>query len=182
MPFHVALAHVGERGRFVAVDGDEELLGVEAVHLDEPVGVRDGAVDDDEDEVVVVVELGTLAELLGVLDRERVELEDLAQDREVVLIGPVDIDPEERAPGEQPLDVLATEAHLLAAAVVNDHAAVRRRTPRFGLGVLRASGQRVACNRAGEFRARHLRGGYRCRPDACDAIGSRLPPTPRRPR
>ena len=84
---HVALAHLGEGRCFVAVDGDEELLGVEAVHLDESVVVGDGAVDDDEDEVVVVVELRALAELLGVLDRERVELEDVAQDRVVVLVG-----------------------------------------------------------------------------------------------
>jgi hypothetical protein len=43
------------------------------VHLDEPIRIRNGPVDDEEDEVVVLLELGTLAEVLRVLDRERVE-------------------------------------------------------------------------------------------------------------
>ena len=51
------------------------------MHLDEPVLVGRGAVDDEEHVVVVVVDLRPLAEVLGVLDRERVELEDVAQDR-----------------------------------------------------------------------------------------------------
>ncbi len=129
LALHVALPHLGERRRFVAVDGDEELLGVEAVHLDEAVVVRDGSVDDDEDEVVVFVELRALRELLGVLDGERVELEDVAQDRVVGLVRLVDIDPEEGVAGEELLDVLAAEVHLFAAAVVDDRAGVRRRTP-----------------------------------------------------
>ena len=53
------------------------------MHLDEPVVVGRGAVDDEEDEVVVVVDLGALPEVLGVLDRERMELEDVAEDLEV---------------------------------------------------------------------------------------------------
>jgi len=35
----VAPADLGKRGAVVAVDGDEEALGVEAVHLDQPVVV-----------------------------------------------------------------------------------------------------------------------------------------------
>ena len=54
------------------------------MHLDQPVVVGDGAVDDEEDEVVVVVDLRALAEVLRVLDRQRVELEDVAEDLEVV--------------------------------------------------------------------------------------------------
>jgi len=49
------------------------------VHLDEPVVVRGGAVDDDEDEVVVLVDLRTLPEVLRVLDRQRVVAERLAE-------------------------------------------------------------------------------------------------------
>ena len=107
------------------VDGDEEALGVEAVHLDEPVVVRDGAVDDEEDEVVVVVDLGPLAELLGVLDRERVELEDVAEDLEVLVVRAVEVEPEEPLAGKQLLDGLPAELHL-AAALVMEHVADRR--------------------------------------------------------
>jgi hypothetical protein len=46
------------------VDGDEEALGVEAVHFDKTVIVGDGSVDNEENEVVIVVELGALPELL----------------------------------------------------------------------------------------------------------------------
>jgi hypothetical protein len=53
------------------VDGDQEALGVEAVHLDQPVVVESGAVDDEEHEVVVLVDLRPPPEMLGVLDRER---------------------------------------------------------------------------------------------------------------
>jgi hypothetical protein len=100
------------------------------VHLDEAVLVRllgDGAVEDDEDVVVVVVDLRALAELLRVLDRERMEPEDVAQDPVVARVRLVDVEPEEGVAGEQTLDVLAVEAQLLAAAVVDDGAGVRRR-------------------------------------------------------
>ena len=79
----IAAPDLGEGGTVIVVDGDEEALGVEAVHLDQPVVVRRRAVHDEEDEVVVVIELGPLAELLRVLDRERMEPEDVAQDLEV---------------------------------------------------------------------------------------------------
>ena len=68
------------------------------MHLDEAVLVGDGAVDDEEDVVAVVVDLRALAEVLGVLDRERVELEDVAEDLEVLRVGLVEIEPEERSP------------------------------------------------------------------------------------
>jgi len=82
------------------VDGDEEALRVEAVHLDQPVLVGDGAVDDEEDEVLVVVELRPLPEVLRVLDRERMEPEHVAQDPEALLLRPVEVDPEEAAARE----------------------------------------------------------------------------------
>ena len=107
------------------MDGDEEALGVEAVHLDEPVVVGSGTVDDDEDEVVVVVDLRALAEVLGVLDRERVELEDVAEDREVARVGAIEVEPEELPAREQALDRLAIEVDLLAPLVIEDEAASR---------------------------------------------------------
>ena len=79
------------------VDGDEIVRRVEAVHLDQAVLVARGAVDDEEDVVAVFVELGPLAEVLGVLDRERMELEDISQDLEVVGLGLMKVEPEEAA-------------------------------------------------------------------------------------
>lgn len=69
------------------MDGDEVALVVEAVDLDEPVFVGGRAVEDEEGEVVVAVDLGPLAELLRVLDRQRMEVEDVAQNPEVVASG-----------------------------------------------------------------------------------------------
>jgi hypothetical protein len=61
-----------------------------------------------------------LLELLGVLDRERVKPESLAQDLEVVLGGLIEVEPEEAAVCEQLLDRPTTEGHLAAALVVGD--------------------------------------------------------------
>jgi hypothetical protein len=58
------------------------------VHLDQPVLIGDGAVDDQEDKVVVVIELRTLAEVLRILKGERMELKDIAQYGEVLLPRP----------------------------------------------------------------------------------------------
>jgi len=124
---YVSLSDLGESWALVAVDGDKELFRVEAVDFDQAVLVRDRPIDDHEDEVVVVVQLRPLAERLRILDRERVELENITQDGVVRLVRLVDVDSEERLAGEQRLDVLAAEAHLLAPAVVNDHAGVRPR-------------------------------------------------------
>jgi len=82
------------------------------VHLDQPVVVGDGAVDDEEDEVLVVVELRPLPEVLRVLDRERMEPEHVAQDPEALLLRPVEVDLEEAAAREQALDVLAAQVQL----------------------------------------------------------------------
>ena len=115
-----AVAHLGERGRVVAMDRDEELLAVEAVHLDELVLVGRRAEEDEKGEVVVVVDLRPLAEVLGVLDRERMELEELAEDREVVGGRTVEVEPEEAAAREQLLDALAGEVDLAVAVAVDD--------------------------------------------------------------
>ena len=107
------------------MDGDEEALRVEAVHLDQPVLVGDGAVDDEEDEVVVVVDLRALVEMLRVFDRQGVEPEDVPQDLEVVRPGPVEIEPEEAAAREQLRDRLTVEVDSPIAAFVT-HVADRR--------------------------------------------------------
>jgi hypothetical protein len=55
------------------------------VHLDQPVLVGDGAVDDQEGELVVVIELGPLAKVLRILESERMELKYITQYGEVLL-------------------------------------------------------------------------------------------------
>jgi hypothetical protein len=81
--------------------------------------------------VVVLVDLGALAEVLGVLDRERVELEDVAEDREVRVVGLVEVEPEEPAVGEQSLHGLAAERDAVASLVLDD---VADRRPGHSLG------------------------------------------------
>jgi hypothetical protein len=134
------------------------------VHLDQAVIVGNSAVDDDEYEVVVLVELCSLLEFFGVLDGERVELEDVAEDCVVVLVWLVEVEPEEPVAGEELLGVLAVEVQLLVAAVVNDRAGVRR-GPSSSLarivGRRLRRGCRVACGWA-VFAQRGL-SGLRCR-------------------
>src|SRR5205823_11096997 len=107
----VAAAQLGEGGTIVAMDGHEEAVGVETVHLDQPVPVRRGSIDDDEDEVLVVVDLWPLVEVLGVLDGERMELEDVAQELEIGSLRPVEVNPEELSGREEALDRLPAEVH-----------------------------------------------------------------------
>ena len=116
----VAMPYLGEGRRLVPVDGDEEAFGIEAVHLDQPVLIGDGAVDDQEDEVVVVVELRTLAEVLRILQGERMELEDIAQYGEVLLPRPGQVYPEEAAAREQTLEIVAAEIQLANLFFMND--------------------------------------------------------------
>ena len=75
------------------MDSDQKAFGIEAVHLDQSVFVGDGAVDDEKDEVVVVVELRSLTEVLGILQGERMELKDITEYREVLLRRPGKVDP-----------------------------------------------------------------------------------------
>jgi hypothetical protein len=60
----VAPADLCKGRTVVAMNGDKEPFGVEAMHLDQPVVVGAGPVDDDEDEVVIAVDFRSLAELL----------------------------------------------------------------------------------------------------------------------
>lgn len=60
--------------------------------------------------------------MLGVLDRERMELEDVTEDLEVVAVGLVEIKPEKTPAREQPLDPLVAEVDFAAAFVMNDMA------------------------------------------------------------
>jgi len=78
----IATADLRERGEVVPMDRDEEALGVEAMHLDQPVPVVSRPVNDDEDEVVVPLDLRPLIEVLRVLDGKRMKLENLTQDLE----------------------------------------------------------------------------------------------------
>jgi hypothetical protein len=113
------------------------------VHLDEPIVVGRGSVDDDEDEVVVVVELRPLVELLRILDREWVEFEDVAQDLEVVLARPIEVEPEEAAAREERRHALAIELHFAALSILDDMACPRAAAR---LGLPRRQG-RIACLR-----------------------------------
>src|SRR6516162_9246441 len=67
------VACLRDGGHVVAVHADQEPFGVEAVHLGHRLAQLAGAVGDDRDEVVVVLDLRPLLELLDVLDRERVD-------------------------------------------------------------------------------------------------------------
>jgi hypothetical protein len=92
------------------------------VHLDEAIGVgrRRGPVDDEEDIVVVLLELRALAELLRVLEGERVEAEDLAEKREVVRPDVLQVEPEELAAREARLDGRAVGLRVLLGAAVEE--------------------------------------------------------------
>ena len=90
------------------------------MHLDEPVDVgrRRRPVDDEEDEVVVLLELRALAELLRVLERERVEVENVAQHREVVRLGALEVEPEELAAREPRFDRRSVDPRVRRALAV----------------------------------------------------------------
>ena len=92
------------------------------MHLDQPVVVGAGAVDDDEDEVVIAVDFGSLVKLLRVLDGERVELEDVPEDLEIVCSRLVEVEPEELVAGQELPDLIPVEVDLAAPLVVEDMA------------------------------------------------------------
>ena len=87
---------VGDGGDLAAVHGDEEVLGVEAVHLGERLVQAERAVGDEVDEILVVLDLRALVELLGVLDGQRVDLEDVAQQGDGLRTGVGQVQPEQR--------------------------------------------------------------------------------------
>jgi tricorn protease-like protein len=90
------------------------------MHLDEPVVVWCRPVDDDKEKVVVLVKFGALVELLRVFDRERMKLEDIAEDLEVILAWLIEVEPKEVAAGVQSLDCLTIEVDLAAAVILDD--------------------------------------------------------------
>ena len=114
------------------MQGDEVPIRVEAVQLDEPVGVLVARrpEHDEEDVPFVVVDLRPLAEPPRVLERQRVEAELLAQDLEVVRLRRLDVQPEEAAPREQLRDPAALEVQAVGSGAVNDV----RRARRIGIG------------------------------------------------
>ena len=85
-------------------------VGDEAVHLRHALAVGGHAEGDDVDEVVVVVDPGPLAELVGRLHGHGVEVERVDQQPLDVVVGPrvveVEIEPEERTSGHCLLDPL----------------------------------------------------------------------------
>jgi hypothetical protein len=82
------------------------------VHLDQPVFVRNGTVDDKEDEVVIVVELRPLAKVLRILEGERMELKDITQYGEVLILWCWEVYPEEAAAREQTLEIVPNEVQF----------------------------------------------------------------------
>ena len=138
VPLDVALAQRRERRRVVAMERDQVAVGVEAVHLDEPVRVvvARRAEHDEEDVAVVVVDLRPLAEAPRVLERERVEAELLPQDLEVGCLGGVDVEPEEASLGEQLPHPVALEGQPVPGVAVDEvggafgeHGSMVRREP-----------------------------------------------------
>ena len=73
-----------------------------------------------------------------VLDRERMKLEDVAEDLEVARVRLVQVKPEELPRGQQPLDRFAAEVNLPASLLV-DHMADRRTSALGGLRIGRAA-------------------------------------------
>ena len=102
------------------MDSDEEAFGVKAVNFDETVVLWCGAIDDDEHEVVVFIELGSLVELLRVFDCERMKLEHIAEDLKVRFTRAIEVEPEKAIVREQPFDRVTIEADLAAALIVDD--------------------------------------------------------------
>jgi predicted alpha/beta hydrolase len=90
------------------------LSRLETMHLGQRLAQGAGAVDHDRDEVVVVLDLRPLMEFLDVLHRERVDLEDLAQQDEHLVIGALQVQPEEPVLFHGQLDVGASQLVLQA--------------------------------------------------------------------
>ena len=110
---------VVERRAGVPVHGDQVARAEEAVDLDQPVLVLVGAVGDDEREVAEGVDLGPLAEVVGVLHGQRVEAEEVAEQREILGRRPVEVEPEELAVLEVPVQQVAV--HVVVDAVGVHH-------------------------------------------------------------
>jgi hypothetical protein len=87
--------------------GDHRLAADVDVHLDDVRAVR--AVEDEQHVVAVGIELGPLAELAGVLDRERIEAEHVAEGVDLRRARLLEVQPEELLPLAQAPDELDVE-------------------------------------------------------------------------
>ena len=97
------LADVAEPAAFAVPDGDEEVVAREEHHLADVddllvVAVHDG-LEDEEQGVAVLLELGTLVRLDRVLDRKLVQVELAAHGVELLLGRLDEADPDERVVG-----------------------------------------------------------------------------------
>lgn len=107
----VLLAQPGKRWAVIAPNGDEESLGVEAVHLHKAVVVIGrGAVDHEERQVVVVLQLGPLVEVLGIFQGQGMKTEHLGEEGRILGAHRVEIQPEEGA-GRQVIDNRGAMGH-----------------------------------------------------------------------
>ena len=97
--------------------GDQVTRAEEAVDLDQPVLVLVGPVGDDEREVAEGVDLGPLAEVVGVLHGQRVEAEEVAEQGQILGRGPVEVEPEELAVLEVAIQQVAVQAVVDAVGV-----------------------------------------------------------------
>jgi len=88
-------AELAERGAGIAVDCHEPALGDHAVHLDQALAVRVGAVDDEQRVIPVGVELRPLPEVRQVFPLEAVQPEHVGEPRDLVLVRFGDVDPRE---------------------------------------------------------------------------------------
>src|SRR3954454_3661638 len=142
-----------QRGARRAVDGDHATGAEVHVDLDElgrarAGGIR-GAVEDDQQAVVVVVDLRPLAELARVLDRERRQVEQPPELDDLLVRRRLEVEPEELA-------ALAQRADLVGVEAVQDMHPAPRRYPRRRM----STGARTAPRRS---RARSPR-ARRCGP------------------
>ena len=113
------LEHHGQQRRAPAlVQGNDELLGDEAVDLGHLLPVARHAERDDLREVVEVVDPGPQAELHGRRHRQRVEVEGAGQQPRDIVVGPrvvqVEVQPEELTSSQGLLNVLPGGVGVLA--------------------------------------------------------------------
>jgi hypothetical protein len=78
------------------------------MHLSQRLGgvgaLPPGTVEGEQDVVAIVIDLGSLTEVLGVLQRERVKAEQLTELEQLIVPGVAEIQPEEVIVGEVPAD------------------------------------------------------------------------------
>ena len=96
------------------------------MHLDESVPVGVGAEHDEVHVAVELLDLGPLAEVLGVLDGQRVQAEGLAQQSQLVGRRPVQVEPEELAAVQALPDHVAVDGRVRPVRVDEEGLVVAR--------------------------------------------------------